>query len=337
MSRVIVEAGGLRRAAQYLDKPCKVAVISDSSVMPLYGQTVADALTDAGFAPVVHSIPAGEAHKNVQTYARLLAFLADARLTRSDLVLALGGGVVSDMAGFAAATYLRGVRWAALPTTLLAQVDAAIGGKTAIDLDQGKNLAGAFHPPELVLSDPGTLDTLPAQELSSGMAEVIKYAVSLDAEMLAHLPFGKDEREGIIRRCADIKVRVVSEDPKDNGWRQVLNFGHTFGHAVEHVSGYALSHGEAVSVGMAVIVRACARQGILPEEACDRVLDTLHRAGLPTRTDADADTLFSVVAHDKKRRGDDITLVLLKDVGQAYLERMPLQRARALLDAGLTP
>jgi len=232
-------------------KPQTVAIISDSTVWPLYGETAAKSIENAGFTVISFVFPAGEASKNGETYLQALNFLAEAKVTRTDCIVALGGGVVGDLAGFTAATYLRGVSYIQVPTTLLAAVDSSVGGKTAIDLPAGKNLCGAFYQPRLVLCDTDTLSTLPQDIFRDGCAEVIKYGILYDPVLFGHLEkTGLNfDREAVITRCVELKRDVVAEDEFDTGARMKLNLGHTIGHGVEARSNFSLSHGKSVSIG----------------------------------------------------------------------------------------
>ena len=241
-----------------LGKAQKVCVVSETTVFPLYGKAVAESLENAGFSVVSFVFPAGEESKNGSVFLELLNYLAENRLTRSDIIVALGGGVTGDLAGFAAASYLRGIRFVQVPTTLLAAVDSSVGGKTAIDLPAGKNLAGAFCQPSLVLCDTDTLNTLPADIFRDGCAEVIKYGILYDPVLFSHLEDkGLDfDREAVITRCVELKRDVVMEDEFDTGARMKLNLGHTIGHGVEAKSNFTLSHGKSVAIGMAIVVRA---------------------------------------------------------------------------------
>ena len=260
---VIVGSAIIPQIGTYLSElktDCKAAIISDSNVWPLYGSCVSESLDNAGISPVHYVFPAGEASKNANTYLKILNFLAENQITRSDLIVALGGGVVGDITGFTAATYLRGISYVQIPTSLLAMVDSSVGGKTAIDLPAGKNLVGAFKQPRLVLCDIDTLHTLPERLFLDGCAEVIKYAMLYDEPLFNALQIsGPDfDRETVIARCIGLKRDVVQEDEFDNGSRQRLNFGHTIGHAIEARSDFQISHGQAVAAGMAIITKAAA-------------------------------------------------------------------------------
>ena len=315
------------------------AIVTDDVVDGLYAGTVEKSLRDAGLRSVKFVFPNGESGKNAENYINLLNFLAENRLTRADCVIALGGGVPGDLAGFAAATYLRGIGFVQLPTTLLAAVDSSVGGKTGIDLAAGKNLAGAFYQPGLVLCDTDTLATLPDVQFRAGCAEVIKYAMLFDAELFNDLMVSGPafHREAIIARCVGFKRDVVADDEFDNGCRQLLNFGHTVGHAVEKLSGYTVLHGQAVAIGMSVVTKmACNTvNGCSPD--CARALDDiLIRFGLPTACPYSAGELTKVISMDKKRRGGVITLVVPRDVGSCELVDVPVRDLQDCLKAVLS-
>ena len=326
---VCIEGGCLARLGEKLTTltaPCTVAVISDETVFPLYGETVCESLRKAGFRVVSFVIPSGESAKNLQTYGEVLTFLAENRLTRSDLLAALGGGVVGDLTGFAAATYQRGIRYIQIPTTLLAAVDSSVGGKTAVDLSVGKNLVGAFHQPALVWCDPDTLSTLPNAVFRDGCAEVIKYGLLGDASFFAALretPV-KKQLEAVIGRCVEMKRDTVNADEFDRGCRQLLNLGHTFGHAIESVSGYTLSHGHCVAIGMAVMTRAAAGLGYCAPSVCEAVESLLTQYGLPTETDQSSEAILATALGDKKRRSDTLTLIVPRAIGRCELHPIPV-------------
>lgn len=317
--------------------PCLAALVTDDRVEGLYSQTVTASLAGAGFQVVKFVLPHGEENKNLEQYGRLLAFLAEQGVTRSDLIVTLGGGVVGDLGGFAAATYQRGMDFVQLPTTLLAQVDASVGGKTAVDLPQGKNLVGAFHQPRLVLCDTRTLDTLPPEILADGMAEAIKCGMIADGQLLRRL--GEqglgDCPEEIVAQCIQIKAKAVERDERDLGERQKLNFGHTVAHGVERYSRYTISHGRAVAMGMAVITRACVKRGLVEAETAQELERALTRNGLPVQCPVPAGELARAAAADKKRRGDRLTLVLPSRTGACRLESTPLDGLEDFFRDGL--
>lgn len=297
------------------------AVVADDTVYALYGERVCASLEAAGIRTVCYVFPHGEKSKNLLEYAKILNFLAENRVTRADALIALGGGVTGDLGGFAAATYLRGIPFVQLPTTLLAAVDSSVGGKTAVDLPAGKNLAGAFYQPELVLCDLDTLDSLPREIFLDGCAEVIKYAVLGSRELfalLADIPSGKGLEE-VTARCVEMKRDFVQSDELDRGARQMLNLGHTFGHAVEASSRFTLSHGKSVAIGMAMILRAACRRGLCSAETCDAVIALLQRYGLPTECPYPADMLLGALSADKKIFGTRLNLVVPTDIGACRL------------------
>jgi shikimate kinase/3-dehydroquinate synthase len=311
-----------------------IVVVSDENVGPLYGSRVIEAVGQAGNSTY---IPAGEEHKTLDTLRRLYDQLLNAGLDRSGTVVALGGGVVGDVAGFAAATFMRGVRLVQVPTTLLAMVDSSVGGKTGVDLPQGKNLVGAFKQPALVVADPDTLRTLPAVELQAGLAEVVKHGIIGDKGLFAELensgfgirhssppPWGAAERDSslthLIARAVKVKQNVVEADPFEEGRRAVLNLGHTFGHALEKCSGYQLKHGQAVAVGLVAAARVGAGLGICEDELPTRVTALLQKLGLPTNyREMTPEALWAAMATDKKRHGQRLRFVLPEAIGRVIV------------------
>lgn len=328
---------GLGQAVRQVCKGRAAAIVSDSNVFPLYGQTAALSLEAAGFRVLSFVFPAGEESKNGGTYLRLLNFLAENQVTRSDCLVALGGGVVGDLTGFTAATYLRGVAYVQVPTTLLAAVDSSVGGKTAIDLDAGKNLAGAFCQPRLVLCDIDTLNTLPQEIFRDGCAEVIKYGVLYDPELFAHLEQAGPafHRERVIGRCVELKRNVVMADEFDTGERMKLNLGHTIGHGVEAQSGYQVSHGKAVAMGMCIVARAAEAQGLCDAHSRDRILAVTEKFALPTKTQYDAQALFTSALSDKKRSGDTLELIVPRAIGCCDMVKTPVSELKSFIEAGL--
>lgn len=336
---VRIGAGLLARCGQILAEilsPCRIAVITDSTVAPLYLDTVTAGLGQAGFAVSSFVFPAGEARKNLSTLSDILEFLAGEHLTRSDCVAALGGGVVGDMAGFAAACYLRGIRYIQIPTTLLSAVDSSVGGKTAIDLEAGKNLAGAFLQPAAVLCDTDCLRSLPAQVFADGAAEAIKTGVLSDETLFSLFEDGTltaDPAE-VIARCVRYKAGVVERDEKEQGERRLLNLGHTVGHAIEKCSGYAVSHGHAVAAGLAIIARSAEHLGWAEEPIAARIAACLMKNGLPTDTEYPPEALAEAALADKKRAGGDITLVVPLRIGNCALRKMPVTELLPVISAG---
>ena len=320
-----------------LMSPCHMAVVADSTVAPLYLDTVQKSLSGAGFTVSTCVFPAGEEHKNFSTLAMILEFLAERRLTRTDCVAALGGGVTGDMAGFAAAVYLRGIRYVQLPTTLLAAVDSSVGGKTAIDLRGGKNLAGAFLQPAAVLCDTDCLATLPRDVFAGGAAEAIKTGVLCDESLFSLFEDGTlaAEPSEVIARCVAYKAGVVERDEREQGERRLLNLGHTVGHAIEACSGYAIPHGHAVAAGLAVIARAGEALGWTEEPVAARVAACLRQNGLPTGSDFSPEALAEAASADKKRSGGDITLVVPKRIGLCQLKKIPVRELLSVIQAGL--
>ncbi|MBQ6430259.1 MAG: 3-dehydroquinate synthase [Oscillospiraceae bacterium] len=304
-------------------------VVSDETVAPLYLAKAVGSLRQAGLTVSSVSVPAGEASKSPEYYVNLLNILAAKRLTRSDAVIALGGGVVGDLAGFAAATYLRGIPVIQIPTTLLAMVDSSVGGKTAIDLPAGKNLVGAFHQPSLVLCDPDVLTTLPEDVFRDGCAEVIKTAVLFDRDLFDHLRAdGTDfDREEVISRCVAHKRDVVARDEFDTGERQLLNLGHTVGHAVEACSHFTVSHGKAVAIGTAIMARAFSADA-------DEIVSVLRAFGLPTETEFTPDELANAALADKKRSGDTLALVVPERIGKPRIAKIPVGELPTVIKAG---
>ena len=331
----LLDALGAEAAAVL--RPGKAAIVSDSNVWPLYGDRAAASLCSAGFQTVSYVFPAGEESKNGNTYLALLNFLAENHITRSDCILALGGGVVGDLAGFAAATFLRGIAYIQVPTTLLAAVDSSVGGKTAIDLPAGKNLCGAFYQPRLVLCDPDTLNTLPQDIFRDGCAEVIKYGILYDPTLFAHLEekLLSFDREWVIARCVELKRDVVANDEFDTGERMRLNLGHTIGHGVEALSDYAVSHGRAVAIGMAIAARSGCKAGICTQDTKEQILAALHRFGLPASTEYTAEDLANCAMSDKKRCGGTVNLIVPERIGFCRVEPIPVENLQSFIQAGL--
>ena len=323
-----IDRGLLDRAGEEIKKVCpkarKLFVVTDSNVERLYTQTVIPSLERAGFETALFAIPAGEESKNASQLSRLWEAMMDFGLTRTDAVVALGGGVVGDLAGFAAATVLRGVDFVQLPTTLLAQVDSSVGGKVAIDLNHGKNLAGAFWQPKLVLMDPDVLDTLSLPQFMDGMAEVVKYGCIADREFFDFLARRPDRKalmaeiEHILYTCCDCKRKVVLEDERDTGARMVLNFGHTLGHAYELVGHYVeWTHGAAVAAGMCAAAKLGAALGVTPADVPQRIADVLASLGQVTAISCTPEDYAAAIGLDKKGAGADISLILLEELGRA--------------------
>ena len=316
-NNILSKAGDLIAAAP----ATKIAVISDSNVFPLYGETLTARLTAAGLTALTYVLEAGEAAKTTDTVMDIVRFFAENELTRSDIAVALGGGVTGDLTGFAAAIYLRGIDYVQIPTSLLAQVDASVGGKTAVNLPQGKNLCGAFHQPLMVLIDPTVLHTLPPRCFADGMAEAIKMGCIKSAALFQTLAHGEaaDPIENIIFECVRLKAEVVARDEKEHGERALLNFGHTIGHAIERLHGYAVSHGEAVAAGMVMMTRASEQNGLTEPGTADRIAAVLRQYGLPVEDTHSLKDIIAAMRADKKRTGDTINLILLNKIGEGVL------------------
>ena len=335
---IVCGAGILDQAGRLLRPVLKgdlAVIVTDSNVEPLYASRLARSLHGASFKAAILEIPPGEASKTPEVLAELWEQMADLGLTRSDSVVALGGGVVGDLSGFAAATILRGVDFVQIPTTLLAQVDSSVGGKVAVDLEAGKNLAGAFYQPKMVLMDPDTLKTLPDREFRCGMAEVIKYGCIRDRALLDRLlELGSREQvmaqiEEILLRGCDIKREIVERDERDTGERMLLNFGHTLGHVYEKAYHYeTYNHGEAVAAGMVAAARLGTMLGITPEGTEQKITAILRQFGLPTAIAAKPEDFSQTLSKDKKSDGDRISFVVLRELGRA--ETVALEKKKLL-------
>ena len=335
---VMIGGGLLPRAGGIVKDTCggeAAVIVTDDNVDLLYGETLARSLAAAGYRTARFVFPNGERSKNMETYVSLLNFLTENKLARTDAVVALGGGVAGDLAGFAAATYLRGVKFAQIPTTLLAMADSSVGGKTAVNLPAGKNQAGAFYQPDVVICDPETLRTLPEIFFTDGCAEMIKHGIILNAELFELLkePFWPNADE-IIARNVSIKSDIVAADEKESGVRRILNFGHTVGHGVEKLNGYAVTHGRAVAIGMAVVSRGAARIGLCGEDCSNEIIDVLTRFGLPHATDIPAKLLAEAALADKKRSGRRIALALPERIGKCVIKDFDTDELEGFIKLG---
>jgi 3-dehydroquinate synthase len=304
------------------------ALVSDTNVAPLYLATAKDSLAAAGYRVIEHVIPAGEDHKHIHTAVAVIDTILNARIERATPVIALGGGVVGDLAGFVAASVLRGVPFVQVPTTLLAAVDASVGGKVGIDHPTGKNLIGAFHQPRLVLTDISAFRTLPIRELRCGLAECIKHAIIRDASLFQfiadHLPrilaCDTTALQELVTRNVRIKAAIVQEDPFEHGVRALLNLGHTFGHAIENVTDYRVQHGECVALGTIAAARLSHARGTLSARAVDRIITLITAAGLPASLpDLDLEPTLAIMTTDKKVRGGKIRFVIPTSIGAAQI------------------
>lgn len=320
----------------------KAFVVSNVNVSPLYGERVSASLERAGYEVRRTVVGAGESIKNMAELAELLEQMARAGLTRDDVVVALGGGVVGDLAGFAAAVYMRGCKVVQVPTSLLAMVDSSVGGKTAVDLRAGKNLAGAFLQPRVVLASLGCLATIDRDLFTDSCGEVLKYGVMSDPELFADLEASPlnagmldyDRLERIVCRCVAIKRDVVDADEREGGIRQILNLGHTIGHAIEIASEYRLGHGSCVAAGMCFIARACAARGTCPPEDAERIVRAVEAYGLPTTSDVPTEQLFEYALADKKRHGDTMNVVTIQGIGSVRVEGVTLDAFREMIELG---
>jgi len=339
---ILIGCGLLEQAGEQLCRVLpraeRVFVVTDSHVAELYLDALTKSLTQAGLGVSSAVIPAGEGSKCAARLAELWESMMQAGLTRTDAVVALGGGVVGDLAGFAAATVLRGVDFVQIPTTLLAQVDSSVGGKVAIDLKAGKNLAGAFWQPRLVLMDPNVLDTLDDKTFADGMAEVIKYGCIMDEAFFAFLEEHAsrkavmEEIEQVLYTCCNLKRQVVQEDERDTGRRMILNFGHTLGHAYELAGQYTLwTHGQAVAAGMVRAAELGERLGKTPSGTAERIAALLGAFGLPVQIECDGQSYAAAIGLDKKGAGEKISLILLSAMGQAEICKMPKKEVLGLL------
>ena len=322
--------------AREVNHGTRALIVTDSHVFPLFAGRVLRSFEAAGYAADVFVFEAGEEHKRLSVIQEIYTKLAQMAITRQDLLVALGGGVTGDMTGFAAATWLRGMDFVQIPTTLLAQVDASVGGKTGVDLDEGKNLVGAFWQPVRVIEDVNTLSTLPPETFADGMAEVIKTACIKDEQLFRELETGiamkETHIEATIARCMDIKRGVVERDETESGERKLLNFGHTMGHALEKYYDYTdLTHGHAVALGMVIISEASERQHLTDPGTTMRIVEVLRKYDLPVADTATLDDYLPGVANDKKRAGSQIDLALLHRIGDSFIYRLPLSLLGAFL------
>ena len=310
----------------------RAVLITDENVKPLYGSRVTGQLESLGFSVLSAVVPAGEEAKSGQQYLRLLSWMAAEHVSRSDVIFALGGGVVGDLSGFLAATYQRGMEFVQFPTTLLAAVDSSVGGKTAINLPEGKNLVGAFKQPACVIMDTDTLKSLPAAVFADGWAEIIKYGMIWDAELFHNLR-DMDLAE-IIARCVDIKRQVVVQDELDQGLRNILNFGHTVGHSIEKNSRFEISHGSAVAMGMAIVTEAAEKTGFCSAGTAKELGALLKAYGLPAEAPFTMEQIVEGIRSDKKIDGQAISLILPRAVGCCVIEKMSVAEAQQFLREG---
>lgn len=313
-----------------LHKPCKLMVVSDDTVFGLHGEDVIASLQAAGFETFTYVFPHGEPSKNISVAEQLMIRMTELAITKTDLLVALGGGVVGDLTGFAASVYLRGMDFIQIPTTLLAAVDSSVGGKTAVDLVNGKNMVGAFHQPVAVFCDVDRFATLPKEIYSDGMAEAIKYGMIYDANLFDQIEAGTISDEDLVKRSVEIKAEVVALDEFDKGPRHILNFGHTLGHAIETLSKYSIGHGSGVAMGMAVLSAA-----ILSEEESNRLNKVLAKYDLPTVPSFDIHEMAALAKTDKKSHGNLIRSVLPVRIGEVRLQDVTVEEWEEIVRKGI--
>ncbi len=321
----------------------KVFFVSDSNVWPLWGDVAVSSFINAGVSTSSFTFEAGEKSKKPPVLVECLEEMARFRLTRDSLLVTLGGGVACDLGGFAAATYMRGIRVLQVPTSLLACVDASVGGKTAVDLEGGKNMFGAFHQPVGVVCDIDCLETLSEAQFQDALGEVVKHSILADGRMFEWLCnnkldksyIKKDEFLDIVAKNIEIKRNIVCADEQESSVRQTLNLGHTIGHAIETACGYELGHGSCVAIGTCVLARGCARLGIISDEIAKQIICGFAAQGLPTVTECDKEEILELMKHDKKTHGDTINLVIPREIGQCVVEKFSFVKIEELLSNSL--
>lgn len=337
---ILIGSGLLSHCGELLAermKPCRAMIVTDENVAPHYLEKAKNSLQNAGYTVSEIVVPAGEQSKSLGTLEQVLEAMADARLTRTDLAISLGGGVIGDLTGFAAGCYLRGIRFVQLPTTLLSAVDASVGGKTAVNLAHGKNLAGLFHQPSAVICDTETLKTLGKVQLADGAAEAIKTGILGDTSLFEIFEHDKPEEHyaEIIEKCVAYKANIVMQDPTEQGVRKLLNLGHTAGHAIELLSNFSISHGYAVAIGTAMMARAAVKMGMFKKDESTRILNTISRNGLPISTDFSAHDLSEIAQTDKKAANTSITVILPQRIGECVMQKIALSDLEALFAKGM--
>ena len=320
-----------------IKKPCRVVLVSDDTVYALYGERVKKSLANAGYSVCEFVFPHGEDAKSLENFGKMQEFCAENSITRTDLFIALGGGVTGDLTGFVASTYLRGVDFVQIPTTVLSMVDSSVGGKTAINLNAGKNLCGAFYQPLAVYADCETLKTLPDETFNEGCAEIIKYGMILDSEFLTYLSENsiRENIEYVIKRCVEIKRDVVDRDEFEKGERKLLNFGHTIGHAIEKCSNLTISHGNAVAIGMVIATKGAYEIGMSDEDYSDVLLPILKANNLPTTCEFSAEDLYKVSLSDKKRSLDTMALIVPEKYGLCKIVNLPVEDLLNFIEKGM--
>ena len=320
------------KVAALVPKAQRAVIVSDTNVAPLYGEILQRSLNEAGLPATIVTIEAGEQSKNMQVLSQVLEEIAESGLTRSDVLVTLGGGVVGDLGGFAAASFMRGIAFVQVPTSLLSQIDSSVGGKVAVDLKAGKNLAGAFYQPKGVFIDTNLLSTLPVRFLHDGLAEAIKYGCIQDANLFEKIAGYADDSElladidSVVATCCAIKARIVEEDEFDTGLRGILNFGHTLGHAVEQHYAYGeYTHGEGVAIGMYQITKRTEEMGMTPVGTAEKIAEVLKKYNLPIEAGVEKSMLIDTMAKDKKKSGNTITLIILDELGNGRLHKINWQ------------
>jgi 3-dehydroquinate synthase len=339
---VIIEKGILSEIAENLPEKMggTAVIITDNNVKPLYEQTVKKSLTDAGYKVLTHAFESGEKHKTPEELVSILNFLAENKVTRSDFIVALGGGIVGDMAGFAAGIYLRGIRYIQVPTTFLAAIDASVGGKTAVNLNAGKNLAGLFYQPEIVICDPETFATLGDLTFADGVSEAVKHGFILDDSFYYKLK-GRTRAEymndivKIVARNVEIKGEIVAADEFEKGKRQLLNFGHTAGHAIEKCTEHAVSHGQAVAAGMTIMARAAYKKGYCSTDFSGEIEAAFSGFQGILNMDFSAEKIYEAALSDKKRSGEKINIIIPESVGKCVIKEINAEELLEIFRLGL--
>lgn len=335
---VIIDEGIIKLTGEIARNYCegsKSLVVCGDNVDKLYAECVCKSLKASGFQVYKFVYPHGEKSKNSKIYLELIEACVKARLDRHDFLVALGGGVTGDLTGFAASTYMRGISYLQIPTTLLAMVDSSVGGKTGINLPEGKNLVGTFWQPNAVVCDYTTLKTLPTKFISEGYAEIIKYAVISDPELLELLYDADENIDNIILRCVQIKRNFVEADEKDKSLRMKLNFGHTVGHAIESLSNYTIPHGQAVAIGMSVISRATAAKSLCSYNVPNEICAALEKYNLPVKTKYTAEQISEAITNDKKKGYNAVSLIIPVRIGECKIKEIPFSELENFISLGL--
>lgn len=337
---VIIQKGILKdvgKIARDIFSSSGALIITDDKVDSLYGEMLENSLKEANFDTHKFVFKNGEASKNIDTFTDILNCMAELKMTRNDVIFALGGGVVGDLSGFSAASYLRGIKFIQIPTTFLAAVDSSVGGKTGINLKSGKNLAGAFHQPSVVLCDPDTFKTLPDSVLADGISEAIKSGIIKDASLFSKFKDGSyiNDLSSIVSACVKIKGCIVENDEFESDMRRLLNLGHTVGHAVEKCSKYAISHGHAVAIGMAIVSKAAEKSGLCEKGLSKEITAALKACSLPTSCNFSADELTDVILSDKKRVRDYVAFVIPEKIGSCIIHNVPISEIKDFILLGM--